>query len=96
MLANKILSLTILCVSCSSTNAARILGIFPTTAPSHYNLGNALMMGLAEAGHNVTMISPFEEKSPPKEGSYRDIVLTGFSEISSECFLSVMYFLSFL
>lgn len=84
MLFNKILTLTLLRASCGMIKAARILGNFPTIAPSHYILGNALLKGLAEAGRNVTMISPFEEKDPPKEGSYRDVVLTGFSEFDSK------------
>ncbi|KAJ8930348.1 hypothetical protein NQ314_016857 [Rhamnusium bicolor] len=61
-------------------DSARILAVFPTPAPSHYILGNALLRGLAEAGHDVTMISPFSESNPPKGGSWRDIVLTGFVE----------------
>ncbi|KAJ8928778.1 hypothetical protein NQ314_018636 [Rhamnusium bicolor] len=45
-------------------------------APSHYFLGNALARGLAEVGHDVTMVSPFEEKNPPKKGKYRSVILT--------------------
>ncbi|XP_018562683.1 uncharacterized protein LOC108904558 [Anoplophora glabripennis] len=80
MLINKMLTLTLLYALCCTANSARILGIFPTTIPSHYILGRALMKGLAEEGHNVTMISPFEDKNPPKRGSYKDVVLTGFVE----------------
>lgn len=64
----------------SSTQSAKILSIFPMASPSHYILGNALLRELAEQGHDVTMISPFTEKNPPKKGSYKDIVLTGFLE----------------
>jgi hypothetical protein len=64
----------------NGTHSARILGIFPMGAPSHYILGNSLLKGLAEKGHDVTMVSPFTEKNPPKNGSYRDIVLSGFLE----------------
>ncbi|KAJ8980274.1 hypothetical protein NQ317_005132 [Molorchus minor] len=59
---------------------SRILGVFPFAGRSHYILGNSLMRGLAEAGHDVTVISPFEDKNPPKNGSYNNIVLTGFYE----------------
>lgn len=69
------------CIIFGSTNSARILGVFPTPSPSHYILGNALLKGLAERGHDVTMISPYSEKNPPRNGSYRDIVLTGFVEM---------------
>ncbi|KAL3268644.1 hypothetical protein HHI36_007748 [Cryptolaemus montrouzieri] len=55
--------------------SARILGIFPTPSKSHYALGNVLLKELARRGHEVTMISPFEEKHPPPNSSYRDIKL---------------------
>ena len=61
----------------SGAQCAKILAIFPMGAPSHYILGSTLLRGLAEKGHDVTMISPFSEKTPPSNGSYRDIVLTG-------------------
>jgi hypothetical protein len=64
----------------NGVHGARILGVFPVGAPSHYILGNSLLKGLAEKGHDVTMVSPFAEKNPPKNGSYRDIVLSGFAE----------------
>lgn len=70
----------ILLVAVCSAECSRILVVFPMPAPSHYILGNSLARGLAEAGHDVTMISAFEEKNPPKGGKYRDVVLTGFLE----------------
>lgn len=51
----------------------KILGIFPTVAPSHYNVGKALMKGLAAAGHDVTIVSPFKEKNQIK--NYREVVV---------------------
>ncbi|RZC42904.1 UDPGT and/or Glyco tran 28 C domain containing protein, partial [Asbolus verrucosus] len=68
-----ILPIILLC----EVQGAKILGIFPVAGKSHYHLANSLMRGLAEKGHDVTMISPFKEKNPPpKNGTYRDIVLT--------------------
>ncbi|KAG5880367.1 hypothetical protein JTB14_029493 [Gonioctena quinquepunctata] len=64
----------------SSNYCARILGVFPVPATSHYILENALMRGLAEAGHDVTLISAFSEKNPPKNGSWREIILEGLVE----------------
>ncbi|KAJ3642482.1 hypothetical protein Zmor_025265 [Zophobas morio] len=63
-----------------SSKCAKILGVFPMPSPSHYILGSSLMKGLAEQGHDVTVIAPFVEKNPPKKGSYRQIELTGFVE----------------
>ncbi|CAG9858747.1 unnamed protein product [Phyllotreta striolata] len=59
---------------------SKILGIFPLAAKSHYTLGNSLMRGLAEAGHDVTMMSPHNDENPVENGTYRNIVLTGFAE----------------
>nr|AVT42224.1 UDP-glucuronosyltransferase 40AE2 [Lissorhoptrus oryzophilus] len=53
----------------------RILGVFPMAAGSHHLLASKLMKGLAEAGHDITMISPYKLKSPPKNGTFTDIVL---------------------
>lgn len=62
------------------SNGARILGVFPMASKSHYILGTAYLKGLAEAGHDVTMVSPFNDSPRPKNGTYREIVLTGFQE----------------
>lgn len=59
-------------------DAARILGVFPVAAYSHYALGSRLMKELAEKGHYVTIITPFREKNPPK--NYREIFLEGAAE----------------
>lgn len=42
----------------------RILGVFPVPSKSHYYVGEALMQGLAERGHEVTLISPFQSSNP--------------------------------
>lgn len=41
-----------------------ILGILPTTAKSHFIVGHSFMKGLANAGHDVYVISPFPLKKP--------------------------------
>lgn len=65
-----------------NAQSAKILGVFPVPAPSHYILGSALMRALAEKGHDVTVINPYGEKQPPKNGKYRDVLLTGFKEMA--------------
>ncbi|XP_044262534.1 UDP-glycosyltransferase UGT5-like [Tribolium madens] len=67
-----------------NVQSAKILGVFPIPAPSHYILGSRLMRALAEKGHDVTVINPFGEKNPPKNGKYKDILLTGFKEMADE------------
>lgn len=80
MLRKYVLVFIVVITTFSIVENYRILGIFPTTAPSHFFLGSSLMKALAEAGHDVTIIAPFEEKEPPSlttNGSYRQIILTG-------------------
>ncbi|XP_044259861.1 UDP-glycosyltransferase UGT5-like [Tribolium madens] len=79
-----ILIFAIILVFRNNVHSAKILGVFHATARSHYILGSSLMRALAEKGHDVTVISPFGEKNPPKNGSYRDIVLTGLVEEHDE------------
>ncbi|KAL3270165.1 hypothetical protein HHI36_009222 [Cryptolaemus montrouzieri] len=59
-------------------DGAKILGIFPVVGQSHYLAGSTLMKILAEKGHDVTIISPFSEKNPPK--NYKEVVLKGVYE----------------
>ncbi|XP_072381210.1 UDP-glycosyltransferase UGT5-like [Diabrotica undecimpunctata] len=68
----------------SNVSGYEILVVFPSPVPSHYILGNALARGLANAGHSVTMVSSFEEKDPPKNGSYKDVVLTGMIDMMKD------------
>lgn len=46
------------------SNGSRILAIFPSSSKSHYFVGVSLMKGLAEKGHDITLIAPFKEKHP--------------------------------
>lgn len=57
----------------------RILGIFPHVGKSHSYTIDPVMRGLAEKGHEVTMISHFPLEDPPK--TYKDISLKGTVDI---------------
>ncbi|KAL1491903.1 hypothetical protein ABEB36_012424 [Hypothenemus hampei] len=56
-----------------SLNGEKLLLVFPFASKSHYILGNELAKGLAQLGHEVTLLAPYEEKNPPK--GYKNIVL---------------------
>ncbi|XP_050505874.1 UDP-glycosyltransferase UGT5-like [Diabrotica virgifera virgifera] len=84
-----ILSLVLIFSSVDYVTPYKILGVFPFGAPSHYFLGNELIKGLASAGHDVTMITVFEEKNPPKNGSYRQVILDGVLEEQQVIFKDV-------
>ncbi|KAF5275119.1 hypothetical protein FQR65_LT16780 [Abscondita terminalis] len=60
------------------TFGARILGVYQVPSYSHYQLGDVLLKELAKRGHDVTVISPYEEKE--KIENYRTVVLTGAIE----------------
>ncbi|XP_037961145.1 UDP-glycosyltransferase UGT5-like [Teleopsis dalmanni] len=59
----------------------RILGLFPHPGVSHFHFFHPIMRGLAEAGHDVTVVSHFPDKSPPVR--YTDYVLTGVDTLSN-------------
>ncbi|XP_059613453.1 UDP-glucosyltransferase 2-like [Phlebotomus argentipes] len=63
-----------------------ILGVFHTGGKSHYILGAALMKGLADAGHNVTIVAPFRHPDP--SDNMREVVITSLPNIDvSKSFL---------
>ncbi|XP_967685.3 UDP-glycosyltransferase UGT5 [Tribolium castaneum] len=67
-------------ISYYGVKSAKILAVLPVAGKSHYILASTLMRALAERGHDVTVISCWGEKNPPKNGTYRDIVMTGAME----------------
>ncbi|KAI7815290.1 UDP-glycosyltransferase [Rhyzopertha dominica] len=70
-------------------DGSKILGIFPFAATSHYILGSTLMKALAEKGHDVTIITPYREKSPPK--NYKEVFLSGMVEYMEETIKQNMF-----
>ncbi|CAG9854538.1 unnamed protein product [Phyllotreta striolata] len=68
-----LLLLNIVCMA----NSANILLVFPTPAPSHFFLGSTLAKGLADAGHQVTMVSAFDDTS----GKYETVLLDGIGYV---------------
>uniref|UniRef100_A0A182WIL7 Uncharacterized protein n=1 Tax=Anopheles minimus TaxID=112268 RepID=A0A182WIL7_9DIPT len=63
----------VMCCCFAQLEAYRILCIFPSSGRSHVLVGQALLKGLAERGHDVTMVSPF--KLPKPVTNYREIVV---------------------
>ncbi|XP_072387613.1 UDP-glycosyltransferase UGT5-like [Diabrotica undecimpunctata] len=84
-----IFSLVLVFCSVSYVSPLKVLGLFPYGAPSHYFLGNELLKGIAEAGHDVTIITVFEEKNPPKKGTYRQLVLKEVLNVQYELFANM-------
>lgn len=61
------------CVLYQNVVSYKFLAILPIPSKSHYYIGQNLMKGLAEDGHEVTVISPFKEKTPIK--NYKEVFL---------------------
>ena len=51
--------------SAPPSQGARILGILPSVGRSHYIIGAGLMKALLDAGHEVTIVSPYPMKDAP-------------------------------
>jgi len=54
----------ILVLHWSSSDAYRILALFPYPGKSHFDIFNPLVKALAEKGHDVTVVSHFPQKTP--------------------------------
>jgi hypothetical protein len=69
----KLLLFAAFCSVISIASCYKILGIFPFGSASHYAIGEATLKTLAEAGHEVTMISSLKTKKPTK--NFREIIV---------------------
>ena len=54
----------------AATNAARILGIFPIPAKSHFSCNHGILKSLHAAGHHITMITPFPPEKKVENFTY--------------------------
>ncbi|XP_055531727.1 UDP-glycosyltransferase UGT5-like [Wyeomyia smithii] len=82
MVTHKVVVLFFTVYFVASSESARILGVLPTGGKSHDIVGTAIMKPLAEAGHDVTVITAYPSKNKPD--NYREIELTGLLEAHSE------------
>lgn len=73
---------SILCILCQNVFGYKFLAVLPVTSRSHYYIGHNLMKGLAENGHEVTVISPFKVKKPIN--NYNEVFLEHSWEMSRE------------
>lgn len=72
--------------------AYRILGVFPMPGKSHYFLGGTLMKALADAGHDVTTVTPFiDDYTPKSNGSWNTVYLDGHVEYMTGTYFCLFY-----
>lgn len=83
------LSLTALCTITfiDPTESLKILGLFPHPGLSHFHFFHPIMRGLAEKGHDVTVISHFPDKNAPQ--NYKDISLPKTNTLANTVDLTV-------
>lgn len=55
--------------------AIRILGLFPHPAISHFRFFQPVLRGLADKGHDVTVVGLFKHENPPP--NYHDVIIPG-------------------
>lgn len=85
------LVLLLLCIFYQNVCAYKFLAILATSSKSHYYIGHNLMKGLAADGHEVVVVSPFQEKNPIK--NYKEVYLENNWEESRKCNLLNFFFL---
>ncbi|XP_011178887.3 UDP-glycosyltransferase UGT5 [Zeugodacus cucurbitae] len=76
------------CTLVQASYPLKILGLFPHPGVSHFHFFHPIMRGLAEKGHDVTVISHFPDKSPPAH--YRDLPLTGLNTLTNSVDLQIL------
>ena len=54
----------------SQVDGFKVLGVLPFGSKSHFAIGNSILKALHKAGHEVTVISPYPQKT------FRDISTT--------------------
>ena len=59
-------------------NGYKVLGILPYGSKSHFSIGHSILTSLLDAGHVITVISPYPQKKPVK--NYHDIDVSSLLE----------------
>ncbi|KAJ6646095.1 UDP-glucosyltransferase 2 [Pseudolycoriella hygida] len=70
MLKSVVVLYLVLTIVVVKVNSANILALFVVASPSHHIWNSALINGLAENGHNLTVLSVDNDPHPPKNVHY--------------------------
>ncbi|XP_063708804.1 UDP-glycosyltransferase UGT5-like [Culicoides brevitarsis] len=83
-----VIRLLLIFLAANLANGAKILAIFHTASKSHQILGQQLMFELNKAGHEITIITPFPIKNPPKgiTNVYLEGIDTAFDKYLDDIF----------
>lgn len=69
------------------SESLRVLGLFPHPGVSHFHFFHPIMRGLADAGHDITVVSHFPDKNAPP--NYKDLSLSETSLLTNSVDLAV-------
>lgn len=91
MAINVIIHVLLMTTVISESSSLQILGLFPHPGLSHFHFFHPIMLGLADAGHNVTVLSHFPDKNAPS--NYKDLVIGGQADLTNSVDLAVCFLL---
>lgn len=80
-------TVAIFAVSMGHCEALRVLGLFPHPGLSHFHFFHPIMRGLADAGHDVTVVSYFPDPKAPV--NYKDLSLGNMDMLTNSVDLKV-------
>lgn len=85
------MALLLILLGADHSESYKFLAILHFSSKSHFIVGSALVRGLIEKGHDVTVISPFPLKKPMK--NYHDVPVPKVLEImeSKYMFCKIYY-----
>lgn len=82
--------LLVICALLPMVFSYRILGVYLIPSKSHYYDGQAFMQGFAERSHEVTVISPYQERKRIK--NYNEIFIEKyFLQLRLKFFISLFW-----
>lgn len=82
-----IVNILVMMMVISKSSSLHILGLFPHPGVSHFHFFHPIMVGLAEKGHNVTVVSHFPDANAPS--NYKDLVIGGQDNLTNSVDLAV-------
>lgn len=89
MVFKLLMSIMLMCSSSliATAESLKILGLFPHPAISHFHVFHPIMRGLADAGHDVTVVSHFPDENAP--ANYKDLHLPSTDSLTNAIDLEV-------
>lgn len=69
----------VLSINYNQVNGLKVLGIIPFPSKSHFAIGNGIIESLVDAGHEVTVMSPYPQRK--NRPNYNEIDVSKILEI---------------